>query len=282
MTNAIHDAPKTTTAAPFDAYAASYNDVLNAALAATGETKEYFAAGRLKCLATLLAKHRVQARYVLDYGCGTGTSTPLFFDLLACREAVCIDVSRASLEIAARDHRDLAARFDLVDRHEPSADIDVAYSNGVFHHIAPDARRAALSHIHRSLRDDGVFALCENNPWNPGTRHCMRVNPLDREAAAISPRSARRLLKSAGFAILEFRHLFFFPRRLAALRDLEPYLSRMPVGGQYLVLARKSPSKGEYGSTSLTGDARLDADDASRLRLPWRVGRLPSRRRTDS
>jgi len=45
--------------------------------------------------------------------------------------------------------------------------MDLAYCNGVFHHIAPDARPEALAMIRDALKPGGLFAFWENNAWNP-------------------------------------------------------------------------------------------------------------------
>ena len=123
----------------------------------------------------------------------------------------------------------------------PSGQFDVAYCNGVFHHVEPGERLDALAYIHRSLAE-GVFGFWENNPWNPGTRLVMRRIPFDRDAKLISPPRAQ-LLTSAGFDVLETDFLFLFPRLLSALRPLEARLARLPAGAQYMVLARTSDGK---------------------------------------
>ena len=227
----------------FDAYAEAYDEVLNAALAASGETKEFFARGRLRWLAGKLTDFGCRPHNVLDYGCGTGTSIPLFFEFLDCHAVTGVDVSTASIECAARAYAALrGVRFARVEEHEPAGDVDLAFSNGVFHHITPPERPRALDHVRRSLRPGGLFAFWENNPWNPGARHCMRVNPFDRDARPVSPLEARRLLRGAGFELVETTYAFFFPRMLRRLRWLEPSLSRLPLGAQYLILARGSMS----------------------------------------
>jgi hypothetical protein len=43
----------------------------------------------------------------------------------------------------------------------------------------------------------------------------------------------------AGFESLGTDFLFIFPQALAELRPLEAVLSRVPAGGQYMVLSRK-------------------------------------------
>jgi SAM-dependent methyltransferase len=122
---------------------------------------------------------------------------------------------------------------------QPSGQFQLAYCNGVFHHIESERRADALSYLHRSLSPGGYFAFWENNPWNPGTRLVMRRIPFDRDAQLLSPPAARTLLARAGFEILSTDFLFIFPRALAELRPLEAALSRVPAGGQYMVLARK-------------------------------------------
>ena len=97
----------------------------------------------------------------------------------------------------------------------------------------------ALAQVHRALRPDGLFAFWENNPWNPGTRWAMSRVPFDADAIVIRPGEARRLLRAAGFHLLSTDFLFYFPRALSALRFLEKSLVKVPLGGQYLVLAQK-------------------------------------------
>jgi hypothetical protein len=55
----------------------------------------------------------------------------------------------------------------------------------------------------------------------------------------IAPPEATRLLREGGFEILRTDYRFFFPRFLKGLRTFEDSLSRIPLGGQYMVLARK-------------------------------------------
>jgi SAM-dependent methyltransferase len=120
--------------------------------------------------------------------------------------------------------------------------VDLVYCNGVFHHIPPVERAGAVNYILRCLRPGGIFALWENNPWNPGTQYVMHRCDFDRDAVKISPPGAVRMLRSGGFEILRTDYRFFFPRTLSWLRSLEPALAKVPVGGQYQVLARKRQS----------------------------------------
>ena len=176
---------------------------------------------------------------MLDFGCGTGSATPWLREVLGAGRVVGVDVSEGSLRVARRDHGSPRADFRRLDRYAPAGELDAAFCNGVFHHIPPGERAAAVAYVHRALRPGGVFAFWENNPWNPGTRYIMSRVPFDRDAVTLTPPEARRLLRGGGFRVLRTDFLFVFPRALGWLRPLEPVLASLPLGGQYLVLCRK-------------------------------------------
>jgi SAM-dependent methyltransferase len=223
----------------FDRFAENYDECLNQALAASGEGKEFFARGRVEWLARRLGEYGHSARSVLDYGCGTGDTTVLLRELLKCESVVGLEVSTRSLERARREHGSTACRFFTPPEYTPAGSVDVVYCNGVFHHIPRAERGGAVDTIYRCLRPGGIFALWENNPWNPGTRLVMYRCEFDRDAVKIFPREAARLLDNGGFEVLRTDYRFFFPRFLKALRPLEPALAGIPLGGQYMVLGRK-------------------------------------------
>ncbi len=226
----------------FDAYAAGYDAALARGLVLSGEGKEYFARGRLRWLANCLQRIGFRPANVLDFGCGTGTSIPLIVDILGADSVVGLDASRRALEVAAKSLGEKPVRFVPADRYRPAGDMDLVFTNGVFHHIEPEDRPAALAVIERSLRPGGILAFWENNPLNPGTRWVMRRIPFDRDARPITGGGAARLLRPSGLEVLRTDYLFVFPRVLRACRRLEPWLCRLPIGAQYQILARKSRS----------------------------------------
>jgi len=223
----------------FDAYAEEYDAALARGISVSGEQKDYFAQRRIEWLRDCLRLLSAPAALVMDFGCGTGSSAPLFFDILGVEYFVGTDQSPKSLEIAMRAHSSERAEFLLFDAYQPCAQFDVAFCNGVFHHIPPAERAAALNYVLRSLRPGGFFAFWENNPWNPGTRYVMSRIPFYREAITLSPPESQNLLRLSGFEILRQDFLFIFPRILHWCRWIEPLCSRLPVGAQYQVLCRK-------------------------------------------
>jgi SAM-dependent methyltransferase len=223
----------------FDEYAAAYEEALSNAIAPSGETREYFAEGRVAWLKRCLAARGEKPRYLLDFGCGDGATTPLLLAALEAETAVGIDVSEKSLALARKNHATPRIRFESIDEFQTSGEMDLAYCNGVFHHIAPGHRAEALALVNRTLRMGGLFSFWENNPWSLATRYVMSRCAFDRDAIMLTPPEARGLLRSGGFEILRTDFRFIFPHALRALRKIEDPVCRLPFGTQYLILCRK-------------------------------------------
>lgn len=226
-------------ASEFDEFADSYESDLNQALAATGEDLNYFARSRVRFLAHCLRNLSESPYSAMDYGCGIGGTALLLRELVGAKQVVGLDLSEPSLQRARKQCGCGAIRFQTFYEYQPAADLDLAYCNGVFHHIPPADRASAMGYIYRSLRPGGLFAFWENNPWNPGTRYVMAKCVFDGDAVTLSPPQAKRLVRYAGFTILRTDFLFYFPRTLKALRSLESRLRRVPLGAQFQVLCRK-------------------------------------------
>jgi SAM-dependent methyltransferase len=229
--------------AQFDAHAESYDADLDSGLALSGEDKSYYARGRIGWFKQRLAASGdlPAAPRVLDFGCGDGFAAPLLRGMLGASSVTGVDVSAGLLDIARQRYAGAGIGFELLDQGWARAgEFDLAYTNGVFHHIPPDQRAKAFEQVRSALKRGGVFAFWENNPWNPGTRLVMRRIEFDRTAITISPPEGRRLLRAAGFSILQTDSLFYFPHLLRGLRWLEPTLAALPFGGQYLILARRA------------------------------------------
>lgn len=225
--------------ADFDRYSSHYDSTINRALKGSGRTRDYFARARIDWLARCLdqlGEHPVRA---LDFGCGPGFVAPLLLDKIGVLSYIGVDTSPESVSLAASSQQDSRTRFSLLADYVPIGDVDLAFCNGVFHHIRPAERRAALEFVHSSMRPGGLFALWENNPLNLGTRYVMSRIPFDKDAVTLRAGQARRIAQSAGFQVLRVDYLFVFPRSFEFLVGLEPYLSRVPLGAQYQVLCTK-------------------------------------------
>jgi len=230
-------------AVDFDDFARSYDADLARGISVSGESKDYFAKARADWTVRRLAALGPPPATLLDFGCGTGGSVGHLLGWTGVERLTGVDPSAASLAIARREHADGRADFRLPDAAPPTG-LDLAYTNGTFHHITAAERPAALRYVFDTLRPGGVFVMWENNPLNPGTRLVMSRCAFDRDAEPFAARSARRQLRSAGFEIVRTDHLFIFPRSLRWLRPAECWVSGLPLGAQYAVFARRPPGPG--------------------------------------
>lgn len=223
----------------FDLYAQNYDEALYEGISVSGESKDYFSEGRVRWLESQLRRLGERPESVMDFGCGTGSASQHLLGLQSIQFILGVDISPKSLMIAEQSHGSMNVRFQLLDKYCPSGEIDLAFCNGVFHHIPEDERLTAADYMYRSLRPGGLLSFWENNPLNPGTRYVMRKCPFDRDAKPLTHFTGRGLLRAAGFEIISTSFQFIFPRGLAALRRLEPALAPLPLGAQYQILCRK-------------------------------------------
>jgi len=222
----------------FDRFAGSYDQDLAKSLAATGENRDFYAVRRIDWTAQCCARLRFEPRRILDYGCGDGRNAPMLSARFKAAHVLGVDVSAASIALARAANYGDRISFLEINEWKPDGTADLAFTNGVFHHVPPAERADCLAAIRRALRTGALLAFWENNPWNPGTRYVMSQCSFDEKAITISPREARRLLVRAGFRIVRADSLFYFPRALRWLRPIEPLFRRIPAGGQYLMLCR--------------------------------------------
>lgn len=225
--------------AQFDRYASSYDEDLQRALSATGESREYYADARIRWSAQCIFKTGARCTKVLDFGCGDGANTTTLLHYFRPEQLVGVDASSGQIERARSTNNRSGAAFYTPAEFPVSADFDVAYCNGVFHHIPPPERQPALKYVMSTLRPGGWFAFWENNPWNPGTRYVMSNCAFDEDAITLSPVQATAMLRTAGFSIIRRDCLFYFPAGLKWLRPIERALIKLPLGGQYQILCQK-------------------------------------------
>jgi SAM-dependent methyltransferase len=230
--------------AEFDKFAAEYRELHAANIALSGERPEYFAEYKIVDVAAELARvrgNRAEPPAVLDFGAGVGYSVPFFLEHMPGARITCLDVSQKSLDIGAAKHA-ASAEFRRFDgAHIPYADgtFDVALASCVFHHIPHAEHVALLSEIRRVLADDGLLVVFEHNPLNPLTRHAVNTCIFDEHAELMLAPTLRRRVRAAGFAAPRVRYRIFVPGWLRSLRWLEKWLTWLPLGAQYYVVASK-------------------------------------------
>lgn len=219
----------------FDQYAERYDRVLNETIPEGFNEDRYFAEYKI----ALMAKHLFKKKpaRILDYGCGSGRSLPYLALHFPDSELWGFDVSPASLKVAAA--REPRAKLFSDWNAIAGMQFDAIIAANVFHHIPPDQRQLALSQCRDALSAEGQMFLFEHNPYNPATRWIFERCPFDADAEMLNLKTALGLSRKAGFRTEQYGYALFFPRPLAFLRSLEPWLSRLPLGAQYYVQMAK-------------------------------------------
>src|SRR3954463_5740282 len=83
----------------FDEYADDYDAALAKGISVSGEDKMYFARGRVEWTKRVLDKLAQNPATIMDFGCGTGTSVPLFLNWPGVNLVIGTDVSAKSLDV---------------------------------------------------------------------------------------------------------------------------------------------------------------------------------------
>lgn len=225
--------------AEFDRFADEYCELHARNISASGEGPEYFAEYKIRDIAEHLQDQGREAKAVLDFGSGVGTSLPWVHKHLRPSRLTCLDVSQRSLDVAKSRFPGKAdfVPFDGQRIPFPEGTFDVAFAACVFHHIDAEQQVPLLKEIRRVLRPEGMLAVFEHNPMNPLTVRAVNTCEFDENAVLIHPRTLRKRLNAAGFASTLLRYRIFFPHAARLLRPAERALRWCPAGAQYSVFA---------------------------------------------
>ena len=234
--------------AEFDQFADEYRATHAQNIRASGEGPEYFAAYKIADVAKVWTQLNPQGNSppsILDFGGGTGNSVPFFRQYFPHSDLTCLDVSRKSLAIAQERFPSQANYRNFAGETIPFPDqsLDIAFAACVFHHIPGDLHHLLLKELWRVLKPGGCLFIFEHNPWNPLTVQAVNTCPFDENAVLITGPKLRDRFRRAGFNRPQLRYRIFFPKPLAVLRSLEPYLTWLPLGAQYYPLGTKQALK---------------------------------------
>ncbi len=226
--------------AEFDAYVDEYDAQHAASVRLSGEDPDFFAAYKAAEAARVMAAAGIAPERMMDFGAGRGNCVSHLQRAFPDARLTALDVSARSLtHCEARAVRPLdTVCYDGRTLPFEDARFDLVFTACVFHHIPANDHIRLLAEIRRTLTPQGRFVLFEHNPWNPLTRHAVATCPFDANAVLISAPEMRRRFRAAGFAEVALRWTLFFPAILAPLRPLERGLGWLPLGAQYMLVAR--------------------------------------------
>jgi SAM-dependent methyltransferase len=226
--------------AEFDRYQSTYSDAVNRSIAFAGTDVDFFAELKADDLLALAGRQLGDPSKLaaLDFGCGTGIMDALIAPRLG--RVAGVDVSEGLTTTAAEANPGVEYRtYDGARLPYEDNAFDLAFAVCVLHHVDPMDRRPAAHELARVVRPGGMVAIYEHNPLNPLTRLAVSRCEFDEGVELLPLRETSRLLADAGMRPVEARFVAFFPWRGSWLRALEGRLSRVPLGGQYVVAATK-------------------------------------------
>jgi hypothetical protein len=176
---------------------------------------------------------------MLTLGWQHGASNAEFFARLHIQSLIAIDVAADRRSAGAIRSADGKASYIHVSDYRATESSDLAYTHGVLDRMSSVERSAAAVLVYRSLRSGGLFAVWHTNPWAPWIAVNGTGLTSSERAMAMTPPEARRLLRGAGFDVVQTVSALFFPPSLAWCQPIESLLSPIPLGSEYMVLARK-------------------------------------------
>lgn len=220
--------------AEFDKFAENYHESLRNSLAVTRTSDEYQAEYKVRLLKSRTARSGTGLN-ILDFGCGVGLSLPYLLEQFSGSNIFATDVSEVSLQLVLAKFHQVKIIDSALNTTEK---FDIIFLSTVLHHITASARVEILENLRAHLKPDGRLVVIEHNTYNPLTRRIVSNCPMDVDAELISMRDIKKLLsRDCGFKIRETGYCSFFPEPLKALAKLDPVLKRIPLGGQYFVVA---------------------------------------------
>lgn len=218
----------------FDKFAENYHESLRKSLAVTRTSDEYQAEYKVRLLKNRLAQG-ISDLDVLDFGCGVGLSLPYLLEQFSGSKIFATDVSEVSLDMVRARFPQVTIVGSALNTIEK---FDLIFMSTVLHHITSSARVEILKKLRANLKPDGRLVVIEHNTYNPLTRRIVSNCPMDADAELISMRDIKKLLgASCGFKIRETGYCSFFPEPLKVLAKLDRVLKKIPLGGQYFVVA---------------------------------------------
>lgn len=223
--------------AEFDAFAATYEQSLDASIGITGESFNYFAQYKAAYIARSVSPSG-PAR-ILDYGCGVGLLSRHLHALMPEKQVDGFDPSEESIlriDPGLRLQGSFTSELCLIGQG-----YDVIVLANVLHHVRPENRRELVQRLTARLRSGGKVVVFEHNPVNPLTRRAVSQCVFDGDAILLPERETRGYFRDRGFR-LRRDYIVFFPRFLSWLRPIERFLAWCPLGAQYVVTATKAPA----------------------------------------
>lgn len=181
---------------------------------------------------------------ILDYGCGTGSNIPYLHKYFPDATLYGCDISKESVRRAKENFREctfdtVKTAKDLINIYRTK--IDCVFVSTVLHHIPHCKHEEWLTGLFETLEKGGYMMIFEHNMKNPFTKRIVKRIPMDQNAVMLDCGYCKKMVRTifGSQSIIQHGYTYFFPWRNRVFTGIEHKLSRVPLGAQYYVLARK-------------------------------------------
>ncbi len=221
----------------FDQYADDYKTLLDNSLSLVGGFNEYYFFRKVDIVKKMIGAHKINL--VLDFGCGLGDTSIMLSKAFPDARIIGVDISGVSIAYARNKNKNID--FYLLNDKDFIAEyagyFDLIYVANVFHHIPCNERKQVAAILKTMLVCNGKILLFEHNPYNPVTKWVVSRCEFDQDAILLLSRDSRMLLEYSGFQVERTVYFLFFPYMFRILSKIEAFLSWLPFGAQYCVVA---------------------------------------------
>jgi SAM-dependent methyltransferase len=225
----------------FDAYRETYVDAVDHAIDFSGRDHAFFTRAKARHLLEIIhdtigPPSTVRA---LDVGCGPGETDAYLTPHL--RNLDGIDVSTELIERARAANPDATyTAYDGTTLPYDDGAFDFAFAICVVHHVPPEHWQRFVGEMARVVRDGGVVAIGEHNPFNPLTRLAVHRCEFDEDAVLLNRKTAEKIQRDVGLQPLESRYILFAPWEHRFVERVERRLRGVALGAQYIAVARRT------------------------------------------
>lgn len=158
-----------------------------------------------------------KGKRVLEIGCGIGTDTLQF--ARAGAEVEALEYSQLSMALAGTRLKGLAhLHWRNAEEWLPVGPFDLIYSFGVLHHTPHPERILRLARLR--IRPDGELRIMLYAKWS--IKHLLGTQPEAKAGCPLvrwySARSARQLVESCGWRVVDVKKTHIFPWQVKAYR----------------------------------------------------------------
>lgn len=224
----------------FDSHVDCYRELHSENIRYTGADSYYFIHHKISLLYDFEKNGKL---HFLDLGCGDGMTAKFLKMSFPDFKITGIDISSKSIKKAHQLQLDNSQFLQYDGLRIPFSDqyFERVWVACVFHHIHFLNHSEIAKEIYRVLKPGGRLYFFEHNPWNPITRFFVSTCVFDKNARLLSANYSKKILKEAGFCIRKRKWILFFPRFkwLKRLLNFENKMGRVPLGGQYFIVAEK-------------------------------------------